>query len=132
MADDLNTVAVGGRLTRDAERVSKGLLKLSIGNTRNTKKGDEYVDHSNFFDVAVIGSEKHLDWFERDLVKGTPVTIAGELEFRQWEKDGQKRSAVGIKTFARQVHFSAGPKVGKAEASPATPSEAFADSDIPF
>ena len=31
------------------------------------------------------------------LQKGTQVSLTGELDFQQWEKDGQKRSKVTIK-----------------------------------
>jgi single-strand DNA-binding protein len=36
------------------------------------------------------------DWANRNLRKGSGVTIEGRLRYEAWEKDGQKRSKVKI------------------------------------
>ena len=48
-----------------------------------------------FFDVTAFG--KTAENIQKFFSKGSRILIDGSLDFQQWEKDGQKRSKVGIK-----------------------------------
>ncbi len=98
MANDLNVVALTGRLTRDSElRYSNGgmaIAKFSIAVNRRTKKGDQWVEDASFFDCSMFG--KAAEGVNQYLNKGTQVAINGELRQNRWEQDGQSRSRVEI------------------------------------
>lgn len=90
---NVNIAVISGGLTRDPEQFSHG-AKLSVGVTERKKNGDNWENVSHYFDVVVFGTPG--EWAVRDLRKGSKVTVQGRLDYRQWEKDGQKRSAVQI------------------------------------
>jgi len=98
MANDLNVVAVTGRLTREAElKYSSGgiaFAKFSIAVNRRTKKVDQWVDDASFFDCTLFG--KSAESLNPYLTKGQQVAINGSLVQERWEQDGQNRSKVGI------------------------------------
>lgn len=90
---NVNIAVISGGLTRDPEQFSHG-AKLSVGVTERKKTGDQWENVSHYFDVVVFGTPG--EWAMRDLRKGSKVTVQGRLDYRSWEKDGQKRSAVQI------------------------------------
>lgn len=99
MANNINTVTLGGRLTRDPElrATQSGVSILEFGIASNTSKKNQagqWEDVAGFFDCKVFGSR--ADSLSRILRKGMPVVVAGRLSYSQWEKDGQKRSKVEI------------------------------------
>lgn len=106
--NDLNSVMVIGRLTRDAERkyTSAGLAvcKFSIANGYSKKVGDKWEEQVNFFDVTLFG--KSGESLAQYLVKGKQVAVCGELRQERWEKDGDKRSKVEI--IAQNVQLLGG------------------------
>lgn len=140
---NINLVVQSGRLTRDPEWRDvgdAGVCGLAIALNSRTKQGDQWVDAPpQFFDWAVwrgLGG-----WCRDNLKKGDLVVIRGRAQFRQWEKDGQKRSAVNF--VADDIEMGASPKrervaagVGAAQDSienytqPAQ--QLGADEDIPF
>lgn len=95
---DLNNWTGVGRLTRDAElRYTAGgmaILSTSIAVNRRVKKGEQWADEGNFFDVEMFG--KRGESIKQYLTKGKQVGIIGELVQDRWEKDGQKHSKVKI------------------------------------
>lgn len=99
MAKDTNMVIVIGRLTRDAElkytRSGSAISNLSIANTKTRKDGDQWVEETNFFEATLFGRQGEA--LNQYLLKGTQVSLTGELDYQSWEKDGQKRSKVIIK-----------------------------------
>ena len=139
---DLNSVTLSGRITREAESPHPNILKLSLGNTRSKKKDGQWEDHSNFFDITVIGSDKQIAMFEGIFGKGTPfVGTNGELEFRKFtDKDGNNRSAVSVVYRANDVKLpdkGSDTKPATKSDIPVTPEETFGsktadDNDIPF
>ena len=138
---DLNSVTLSGRLTREVESPHPNILKLSLGNTRSKKKDGQWEDHSNYFDVTVIGSDKQIAMFEGIFDKGVPfVGTNGELEFRQFtDKEGNKRSAVSVVYRANDVKLpdkGAGEKPATKSDLPVSPADAFPekaeDPSIPF
>ena len=129
MAADTNSVVVTGRLTKAPETravndTSVTDLRLAVNNRRKT--GAEWEDVAGFYSVSVWGAQgencaKYLD-------KGAQVTVQGRLEWREAEKDGQRREFIRI--VARDVQFHG----GKSDTPAGEPfSEVKMDTeDIPF
>jgi len=120
---DLNRVVLTGNLTRDPEKVEnqKGLdiAKFSLAvNRRGKDKG------ADFFNVTVFGQQavNVLGYLQ----KGRKVGIDGRLQLDQWEKDGQKRSAVRV--IGDSVNFLS----GKEEGGSGSGSTSNDTDDIPF
>lgn len=111
-ATNINRVIISGNLTKDPElrTLASGFAICSMRIATNTRKkvGDEWTDKANYFDVTVFG--KQGENVARFLSKGRGVIIDGRLEWREWEKDGQKRQAVEI--IADSVEFKGGPASG--------------------
>lgn len=97
---DINHVIEIGRLTRDAEVTytpgGMAVAKFSIAVNRRVKKGQEYVDEANYFDVSVFG--KQAENLKQFLTKGKQVCVDGYLKQDRWQDQatGQNRSAVKI------------------------------------
>ena len=96
--NDMNIVAINGRITKDAElKYTSGgmaIATLSLASNRSVKKGDKWEDEANFFDCTMFG--KSAEAVKQYLTKGQQVSISGELRQERWEKDGQKNSRVTI------------------------------------
>jgi single-strand DNA-binding protein len=104
MFDDLRQVTITGGLTREPEmkRTNSGtaVLSLSVGSNQSRKnQSGEYENTSHYFECKVWA--KYAEMMETKLSKGMKVMITGDLEFQQWEQDGQKRSKIIIN--AKQV-----------------------------
>ena len=95
---DLNTVALIGNLTRDAEltylNTGTAVVKCSIAVNRSKKEGDQWVSEANFFDVSYFG--KGAEGIKQYLSKGKKIAVQGSLRQDRWEKDGQRFSRVYI------------------------------------
>ncbi len=98
MGQDLNSVQLIGRLTRDVELkyLSSGtaVSKFSIAVNRRKKDGESWKDEASFFDVTLFG--KLGETLGQYLLKGKQVAITGSLEQQRWEKDGQTQSKIII------------------------------------
>jgi single-strand DNA-binding protein len=100
MANNLNTLAVSGNLTRDPElRETKSgtpVCNLGIAVNRSRKQDDgSYEDDVSFFDITVWGNYGSL--VARKLQKGDAVSLTGRLEQQRWTTDNdEKRSKVII------------------------------------
>ena len=98
MAQDLNTVALIGRLTREAELkytpsgVAIGTFSVAVN--RSVKKNGNWTDEASFFECTVFG--KSAENLKQYLVKGQQVAIQGELKQDRWESDGQTRSKITV------------------------------------
>ena len=97
---DLNRVTVIGHLTRDEElKYTPGGMAIgnfSLALNRRVKKGQEWVDEANYFDVAIFG--KQAESLKRFLTKGKQIAVDGFLKQERWndQQTGQTRSAVKI------------------------------------
>ena len=95
---DINSVAIVGRLTRDAElrylNSGTAVASISIAVNRSKKDGDQWISEANFFDVSYFG--KGAEGIKPYLTKGTQIAVQGSLRQDRWEKDGQKFSRVNI------------------------------------
>lgn len=95
MPSDLNSVNIVGRLTRDAETRMAGetvITSLRLGSSSRRKVAGVWADVSGYYDVTIFGGEGLVKY----LVKGKQIAVNGRLSWREWEKDGVKRSAVEI------------------------------------
>ncbi|MFA6846210.1 MAG: single-stranded DNA-binding protein [Sphaerochaetaceae bacterium] len=113
MANDLNVVALVGRLTRDSEiRYSSNgsaICHFSIAVNRRKRTGEnQWEDEANFFDCSMFG--KSATSMNQYLQKGRQVSVLGELRQGRWEQDGQSRSKVEIVVNSLQLlgSFQAG------------------------
>ena len=97
---DINHVIEIGHLTRDAEVTytpgGMAVGKLSIAVNRRVKKGQEWVDEANYFDVSLFG--KQAEGLKPYLTKGKQIAVDGFLKQDRWQDQatGQNRSAVKI------------------------------------
>jgi len=98
MANDINSVVLVGRLTRESEiRYTNGgmaILTFSLAVGKRVKKGDKWEDDADFFDCKMFG--KGAESVSNFLEKGKQVAISGTLSQSRWEKDGQKYSRVEV------------------------------------
>lgn len=96
----INRVCISGNLTRDPELRSTagGTSVMSFGVAVNERRKNnqtgEWEDYPNFVDCTLFG--KRAESLEQYLSKGAKVAIEGRLRYSSWEKDGQKRSKLGV------------------------------------
>lgn len=96
----INTVALSGRLTADAElRESASgvsVLRFSLAvNERRKDESGEWAEHANFFDCTVLGNRAAA--LAQYLEKGRHVSLCGKLQWRAWEdREGNRRTAVSV------------------------------------
>ena len=96
---DINHVIEIGHLTRDAEMTytpsGMAVGKISIAVNRRVKKGQEWVDEANYFDVVIFG--KQAENLQKFLTKGKQIGVTGFLKQERWrDQNGQSRSAIKI------------------------------------
>ena len=106
---DINTATLIGHLTRDEELKytpsGAAVGNISIAINRKVKKGQEWVDESNFFDVVFFG--KQAENLKQYLTKGKQVGVTGFLKQERWtDQNGQNRSAVKI--YANDIQLLGG------------------------
>jgi len=102
---DLAVAVIVGRLTRDAElkytNSGQAVCHFSVATNSRTKKGDQWVDESNYWDIDLWG--KRGETINQYLTKGKLVAIHGDMRQDRWEQDGQTRMKVRIN--ANDVQF---------------------------
>lgn len=95
---EINNVTIIGRLTRDAELAytpgGMAIATFSVAINRKVKKGDEWQDEANYFDVKLFG--KQGESLKQYLTKGKQIAVSGYLHQERWEREGQKQSKVVI------------------------------------
>lgn len=127
---DTNQIVVVARLGRDPELRSVGSgdsvcsLRVCVNSSR--KHEGEWEDKPNWLNANVWGAQGEA--LARNLTKGSRVCIAGSLEQRTWEKDGQKRESVEIRAHSVQYLDPKGERPEGGGSSSTTAS----DDDIPF
>ena len=96
----MNNINILGTITREPELkyTAGGIAILSFGIAYNEKRKQQdgsYADTTHFFEVTSFGKKAEVvnQWFQ----KGSRILIQGSLDYQSWEKDGQKKSKVGIK-----------------------------------
>ncbi|HYQ78788.1 MAG TPA: single-stranded DNA-binding protein [Solirubrobacterales bacterium] len=127
---DMNTITISGRLTKDPELLHVGPDKLAKTTARlaiQRPNGKESEDRgAAFVDVDIWrGNAEALCRYQG---KGKKIGVEGRIEHEQWETDGAKRQRTFI--VAERVHY-----LEKADSSPAgdggdpAPSEAPEEAD---
>lgn len=124
----INKVMLTGNLTRDAELKSlpNGTSVLEFGvavNERTRNQSGEWEDRPNFFDCTLYGNR--AEGIAPFMTKGKKVALDGRLQWRQWERDGEKRSKVSV--IVNEVEFMEGARKQEAPRQ-----DVLADADIPF
>lgn len=99
MANDLNVVALVGRLTRpcDMRYTNSGyaICSFSIAVNKRRKQTDgSWQDQASFFDCSYFG--KAAEGVSQYLQKGQQIGVQGSLEQQTWETNGQKRSKIAV------------------------------------
>ncbi len=98
MANDINSVALVGRLVRDAElkytNSGTAVCKFAIAVNRSRKSGDGWEEEAHFFDIVLWGRQGEA--IQKYLGKGKQVAVQGELRQSRWEQNGQTRSRVEV------------------------------------
>jgi len=97
MANDINTTALSGRLTRDAElkyaNSGTAICRFSIANNYSKKQGDQWTEEVNFFDCVMFG--RRAEALQKYLVKGAMLFLQCQARHNRWQnKEGQNRSKV--------------------------------------
>lgn len=133
---DLNVVVLVGNLTADPElrhtQSGTPVANFRIGVSSRQKQGEEWSDRSNFFQITVWG--RQAEQADRFLRKGSRIALQGRLQWRQYEVEDQKRSAVEI--IADEIQYLSGilipdtdsPGVGESGA----PAHSFAEAQSGF
>ena len=92
---DLNSMAITGRLTKDAELKTTAngntVLKFSVAN--NTGYGDN--KRVTFFNCDLWG--KQAESLAQYLTKGKQVALSGEVSLREYSTDSGKRQSLDVR-----------------------------------
>jgi single-strand DNA-binding protein len=125
----MNLVILIGRLGRDAELRAtpsgKTVTNFTMATSKKFKQGDDWQEVAQWHKVVCWGK---LAEKAANMTKGTQVFIRGEIQYREWEKDGQKKSITEI--LADKVEpFSAARSESRTDES--LPSSPEFD-DLPF
>lgn len=101
----MNRVILMGRLGRDPEsRVLNGggaIANLSLATDERVKKGDRYETVPTWHRVVAFG--KTAAAVVKFCGKGRRVLVDGRISYREWEKDGVKRTQTEIVADRVQV-----------------------------
>lgn len=125
----MNKVILIGRLVREAELsflpgtgTPKVTFTLAVSRAYQKDKNNKKVD---FIPCEQIGA--HTEKLAQYLTKGKLITVEGELNIDQYEKDGQKKNFTKVKVD--RLEFISG---GSKEEAPKAKFEPVLDDDLPF
>jgi single-strand DNA-binding protein len=128
----INRVVLVGNLTRDVElRHTPGgtavtTLRIACNTRRKNAQGD-WVDKPNYFDVEVWG--RPAENAAQYLAKGRAVAVDGQLEWQEYEHQGQQRQKVFVR--ADSVQFLGGRGEGERREGATQAEEAPASASVP-
>ncbi|MEA5032323.1 MAG: single-stranded DNA-binding protein [Sphaerochaeta sp.] len=96
--NDINTVTLAGRLTRDIELkfTDSGYAvgRFSLAVNKNRKRGDKWEEEVSFFSCVLYG--KSAENLEQYMTKGKQLVISGFLRQERWESNGDTRSRIDV------------------------------------
>ncbi|MCB1189036.1 MAG: single-stranded DNA-binding protein [Leptospiraceae bacterium] len=105
MANDINSIYLIGRLTRDPEYKiinQSSVVNFSIANNRVYVSNGVKKEDTNFFDCVAWG--KLAEIIKQYATKGKQVMIQGRLQQQTWDApDGKKMSKIRI--FTENLQF---------------------------
>ena len=118
---DLNDLHLFGRIVRDAElrhsekNKSFALFSIAVNHSIKNEK-DEWINEADFFTMAIYDS--YAEKMALKLKKGQKVIISGFLKQNHWEKDGEKRSEIGIGVKGIQLIYDSKKNDIQADSAP--------------
>lgn len=150
MANDINTVVLIGRLTKDPDYKTVGAKETSLANftvavNRSQGSGDFRKDVASFIPCVAWG--KTADLVSQYMKKGNRIGIVGNIQQRSYDdKDGNKKYVVEVVVesvqFLESKSESGGSDQGGGSRESGSPSRNspppddvpshFSDEDIPF
>ena len=96
--NDLNSVIIQGRLTRDPDfsytSSSAALCKFHIAVNRKYKASNQTKDEESYFDIEAWNRTAEI--CSEHLNKGRGVRILGRLKQERWQQNGRNRSKIII------------------------------------
>ena len=128
----MNVCTFIGRLGKDPDMKyttnGKVVVSFSLAVNRDGKK-----DESDWIDF--VAWEKTAEVIAQHCHKGDLIGVTGNLQRRDWEKDGQKRYSHEVRV--NRIDFCGGKKSAGNTSAPAADSDGFtpiteADGDLPF
>lgn len=128
----INSVAISGNLTRDAELTVTPLgmqvlrFTVAVNERKQNKQTGEWEDYPNFVDCTMLGNR--AEKVSQYLTKGTKIAANGKLHFSQWERDGLKRSKLDV--TVNEIEFLS--RGNTQPQQPAAPMQDLYSADIPF
>ena len=95
----MNKVILCGNVGKDPEIKDAGstkIVNLSVATTSRIKKGEEWVDNTQWHNVVFWG--KSAEYVAKTALKGDVITVSGEINYREYtNKDGVKKNVTEIK-----------------------------------
>ena len=101
---DIANTRLSGILTREVElhELPSGVevARLRIASTTRRRRGEEWVEKTNYFNVEVYGVQARA--CAAHLEKGSRVAVEVEIDWREWS-DAQNNRREAVVFRARQV-----------------------------
>lgn len=104
----INTVALGGNMTRDAELVEfesggcKLSFSLAVNESKKNRETGEWEDYPNYVDCVMFG--KRAAAISGYMRKGTYVSLQGHLHQQRW-RDRDDNPKQKIEVIVDELHF---------------------------
>jgi single-strand DNA-binding protein len=99
---NLNTINIGGRLTRDPElrttTTGKSVVEFTLANNHAYKAPNgERIEEATFIDVTFFN--KTADVIAKHFSKGKPICVIGRLRQERWtdKETGKERSKLSVR-----------------------------------
>jgi single-strand DNA-binding protein len=129
---DLNTITLGGRVTRDCEfRVTEsGMQILNFSIASNKWNSKEKKETAFFTDCVIWG--KYAELMNKVLVKGLKVCIVGSFDIESWEDKNTGQTRTKPKVIVQTVSCFTEKKQSTGENAIKTAFEEDFNDDIPF
>lgn len=97
----INNVVITGRLTKDVELRTTANSKSVVSFTVANDTGFGEYKRTNFINVIAWG--KTAEFVANYFKKGSAIGLCGEIQTRDYEKDGHKVYITEV--MAKEVHF---------------------------
>ena len=128
----VNRVTIVGNLGADPEanttKSGGTVCNLRVAATSRTKKGEEWVDETEWFRVVVFG--RQAESCAKFLAKGRQVYVEGRMRTNKWQdRDGNDRYTTEV--IARDVRFL-GSKSDAPVRGGTGQAGSYDDSEVPF
>jgi single-strand DNA-binding protein len=94
----MNSIHLVGNLTREPElrflNTGRPVCNLGLASSRRYQVNGEWQEQTSFFNLTVWGDM--AENVAASLKKGSRVVVTGRMESREYEHDGQKRTAFDV------------------------------------